>query len=177
MLAFAMSLATARRADACGAWSMRDLERKLMVSWQTSRAAVRQDVPHGKQVAEAEVIYDNDTLELLDAHGRPIVTADSGSVRHAGAALGRVRGEAVTVGTDTFTIDVSPTGKEVDLEHQTFYWFTVHVTSGDRDVLVSDAAMGLCSAHEPPSPVAREHQRAEITARVVAYLGWRAAGM
>jgi hypothetical protein len=164
-----------RAAEACGAWEMTDVERKLQIRWDITSASVSQAT--GKR-ARIGAFY------LSDERGRPqkVVTSKrvefdlkpDGKLVWRGKQIGTVDDAASTIalGNETYTLVF---GARHD-DHLKTWDLTLR--RGTIDVLASKNAWALCAGMDHANgkewPV--EQQQAEIRRRIAFYLAWRKFG-
>jgi len=167
-------LALPRPSDACGAWRLTDVAKKVDIEWLINAGTVRRG-----DTRLANLYLD------LDAPGGVRVAADHkvvfdvvrGKLLRYGKKVGSVDGDSVTIDGHAYTLEFSDlkvehTGRGVDIDS----WKLV-VRRGDTVIATSDQASSLCAPLHKDAPMSEADQRDEVRRRVAFYLAWRELGM
>ncbi len=150
-----------RIADACGEWTLHDVEKKYRIQFHINTGSIRKALVDGKAGGRVG-------LQSLDPDAKGgvrvikgkqvVLDIKDGKVLKGKKTIGTVADDgSVTFGKATYTIEL---GKEVD--HPLASWVLV-VKRDDVVVLESDRASALCQTRSPD----------DVRRRVIFYLAWR----
>jgi hypothetical protein len=159
----------ARRADACGYWSMQDKEKGLTIGYLINSASI----------AKGERRWATQYLDLDAKDGirvvrdrKVVLDLKAGKLRKYGKVIGTIdTSGALTINRHTYTIELTDPGRQVEVPS----WKLV-VKRGDDVILTSDLASSLCAGVRRDPPMTDAESREEVRRRVIYYLAWRETG-
>lgn len=154
-------------ASACGVWHMKDVEKKLDISWLINAGSISsakgrvaalyldEDKKAGlRVVADKKVIFDYNDRKIRK-YGKPVATLDDNSL---------------TIGKKVFAFEFTD-----PREWHGFPSWKVTVKVGDKVVVESEQASALCAA--AGKNMIEADQRHEIRLRMAYYIVWRELGV
>lgn len=156
-------LLPSRVADACGYWSMTDVEKKLEVGYLVNSATIKKA---GKRVAAQYFSDDKKPLRVVTSK-KTVMDIKAGKIVQGAKTVGTLDGNTITIGKQSFVIEF---GDKVD--HPLPSWKLV-VKRGDTVVLESAQASSMCHHAQQTGDVAA--QQDDIKRRIAFYLAWRAS--
>jgi hypothetical protein len=169
LLVVAISLVSGgvRRAEACGSWSMTDVEKKLAVHYTINSAVIskltKQGKP-GKRVA-AQYFTDEKLPLRVVAGKRVLLDIKDGKLVQGGKSIGAIEDSRIKIGDATYVVEL---GSKV--EHPLPSW-TLRVSRGDTLVIESERASSMCQHALLEGDVAAQQE--DILRRIAFYLAWR----
>lgn len=162
----------ARRADACGFWSMTDAEKGLKIGWLFNAASIEKGDPEhgGKRLGSLYLDLDNPS-GIRVAQGHKVVYDIKGdAVRRYGEVIGHVTKDGVTFGKHAYTIALT----DHQLVDKIINVWKLEVRRGDDVIVTSESAASLCDGMKKGLTEAQSMD--EVRRRVIYYLAWREVG-
>jgi hypothetical protein len=167
LVAISLVAGGVRRAEACGSWTMADVEKKLAVHYTISSALIskltKQGKP-GKRVAAQYFTDEKQPLRVVTGK-RVVLDIKDGKLVQGGKSIGTIEDSRITIGDATYVVEL---GSKV--EHPLPSW-TLRVSRGDTLVIESDRASSMCQHALLEGDVAA--QQDDIRRRIAFYLAWR----
>lgn len=160
-------LGNAKRADACGTWSMEDKEKGTdIVFWINSAVVTKGERRRG-------AFYMTETEHgLRVVQGRKVVMyADGDKLRRRGKVVGTIDDAGLTLGKKRFDIILDNPGTKRGQPS-----WSLTVKRGDKVIIEGKDVWALCFGR-PDAPKVPSELQAEIRRRVIYYLAWRELGL
>jgi len=164
---------SARGADACGFWKMRDTEKTFEINWLINSGTITNKAK--KRVA---ALYLDDQakggLKVVTSR-KTIYDVKDGKIRKYGKPVGSIDAAgSIVFGKKTYTVAFSDQKPLHD-----FPSWTLTVKRGADLIIESTEASALCAAAhraQTGGTMSDDEQQAEIRLRVAYYLAWREVG-
>lgn len=166
-------VASPHLADACGVWHMKDVDKKLDISWLVNAGSIS----GAKGRLAALYLDDENTTTGLRvvANKKVIFDVANGKLRKYGKPVATYDAKGVTFGNKTFAWEFT----DRKLLHGMPAW-TLTVKLGDKTIVESKEASALCAIGAASSKgiqLTDDDQHEEIRRRVMFYLAWRELGV
>lgn len=174
--AFALGLvvfAVPHRVDACGAWDLKDVDKRLDIEWLINAGTVRRG-----ETRVANLYLDLDAPEgvRVAAEHRVVFDVVRGKVLRYGKRVGTVDGDTITIAGHAYTLAFSDLKIEHGVREIEIDSWKLVVQRGDTVVATSERASSLCAPLHR-NGMSEADQRDEVRRRVTYYLAWRELGM
>ena len=171
-----MLVASQRRAEACGGWSMKDEERNAVASYLINSLRIFNSK---HQVIGAVYLDDENPTGLRTVKDRKVIfDIKNGKLTKRGKAIATIDGATIAFGKRVYTIELTNPHKE----HGDFSAWDLTVKrrdkpdKSDKTILTSTEASALCAPMHRDPPATDEQMQDEVRRRVIYYLAWRETG-
>jgi hypothetical protein len=173
-ITLALLLALPGRADACGAWDLKDLDKKVDIEWLINAGTVRRG---DTRLANLYLDLDAPGGVRVAADHRVVFDVARGKVLRYGKKVGTVDGDTITINGHAYAIDYSDLKIDHGVRDVEIDSWKLVVKRGDTVIATSDRASSLCAPMHRTTPMSEAEQRDEVRRRVTYYLAWRELGM
>jgi hypothetical protein len=160
------------RANACGFWAMKDLDKKVEVGWLINAGTVTRGET---RLANLYLDLDAPGGVRVAAEHRVVFDVARGKVLRYGKTVGKVAGDHVTIDATAYTFEWGT----LQQDHGVDSWrLVVRRDQDGKATITSELASSLCAAlHRKDRPMTDAEQQDEVRRRVTFYLAWRELGM
>ena len=169
LVGFWLSLASARRAEACGYWDMQDVEKKLHIGFLINSGVIAND-----KVRLGAIYLDTEAKDgLRSVRERKVIFDIKGDkLRKLGKVIGTIDRAADTVTIKGVTFAIALT--DYHEEHEGIPAWKLAVKRGDQVIVTAEHASSLCAGLA--RNMTQDASKEEVRRRVIFYLAWRVTG-